>query len=421
MRFRRTGLWKHSNFVKLWAGQTVSLFGSQMSGVALPLTAVLILGATPLQMGLLRAAVSTPGFVFGLFAGAWVDRVHRRPVMVVADLGRALILGSIPLAAVLGVLHLEQLYAVAFFSAVLGLGFETAYRSYLPSLVAPNELVEGNSKLAVSGSAAEMAGPAMAGALVQALTAPVAIALDAFSFLVSAVSVATIDRSESIPPSEHVQTGIWTSIGEGLRVVVLHREVRAIIGSASVFNLFDAMMFSIYVLYVVRELGITPAALGLIFAIGGGGGLIGALVANRVVGRFGMGQTVTGALSLAIAGDLLIPLAGGPAVMRVGMLSVAEFVVRLGATVYGVNVTSMLQILTPARLQGRVHAADAVLGSGLGPLGALVGGFIGEMIGLRSAVIFGVVGTFLALPWLIMSPVHSWRGVDSSDTTAETE
>jgi MFS family permease len=412
MRFRRAGLWKHPSFVKLWAGQSVSLFGSQITLVALPLTAVLVLGASPVQMGLLRAAATTPGFVFGLLAGAWVDRVRRRPVMIGADLGRALILASVPLAASLGALHLEQLYAVAFLAALLGLGFDTASRAYLPSLVSPGELVEGNSKLAVSGSAAEMAGPALAGVVVQVLTAPLAIVLDAVSYIVSAVSLAAIRTPES-SSSDPDETGIWASIGQGLRFIVNHREIRAVMGSASIFNLFDAVMFSIYVLYVVRELGITPAALGLIFAIGGGGGLLGALLAQRVAGRFGAGPALTGALVLAVAGDTLIPLAGGPTIIRIGMLAMAEFVVRFGATVYWVNITSILQLLTPTRLQGRVHAADAVLGNGLGPLGALIGGLIGEMLGLRSAVVLGVLGTFLALPWIVFTSVRTWQGVST--------
>jgi len=421
MNVRPTGLWTHPDFVKLWAGQTVSLFGSQVTLVALPLTAVLVLGATPVQMGLLSAAASTPAFVFGLLAGAWVDRGRRRPIMIWANLGRAVILGSIPFAAALGALHLEHLYVVALLSAVLGLGFDTAYRSYLPALVALNELVEGNSKLAVSGSAAEMTGPALAGVLVQLLTAPLAIVLDALSFLISAVSVATISQAEPIPPSKAVRTGIWTSIGEGVRIVVHHREIRVLIGSASLFNLFDAVMFSIYVLYVVRELGIAPAALGLIFAIGGTGGLLGALISNRIAGRFGGGPTMLGALVLAVGGDLLIPLAGGSPTVRVGVLAAGEFIVGAASTVYGVNVTATLQSLTPARLQGRVHAADAVLGNGLGPLGALAGGFIAEMLGLRTAVIVGALGTSLALPWLILSPVRSWRGVESSNIVAETD
>ncbi len=213
-----SGLWRHGNFRKLWAGQTVSAFGSAIGGLALPLTAVAVLDATPLQMGVLGALATAPVLLFGLAAGVWVDRVRRRPLLIAVELGRALLLASIPIAAALGVLRMEQLYVVSFLAGSLGLLFNLAYTTFLPSVVERAELVEGNSKLAISDSVASIAGPGLAGWLVQLITAPLAIAVDATTFGVSALCLGRV-RVEERHTTRRKQASVWRDVREGLAAV----------------------------------------------------------------------------------------------------------------------------------------------------------------------------------------------------------
>ena len=240
MRFRLTGLWRHPDFVKLWTGQTISLIGSQVTFLALPLTAVLVLNATPAQMGFLTAAGAIPSLLVGLFAGVWVDRHRRRPILIAADLGRAALLLLIPVAALLGVLRIEYLYIVAFLVGTLGLFFEVAHHSFLPSLVGREQLVEGNSKLEISDSVAEIVGPGLAGGLVQLVTAPIAIAVDAISFLISALFLGLIRTPEPAPKPPDEQQNIFGEVVEGLALVSGNALLRAIAGGMSTVHLFNS-------------------------------------------------------------------------------------------------------------------------------------------------------------------------------------
>src|SRR5437867_8121574 len=237
MRLQFSGLWQHPDFLKLWAGQTVSLLGSSVTGLALPLAAVLVLNATPAQMGIMRAAQYLPFLLLGLFAGVWVDRLRRRPVLILADAGRALLVGSIPVAALLGVLRIDVLYVVALLVGVLTVFFDVAYLAYVPSLVPRDSLTEGNSKLEVSRSFAGMAGPALAGALVQLVTAPVALVVDAASFLVSAASLSLIRTPEPKPAALAHGRSIWRDAGEGLRIVGGHPVLRTLAGQLATMQL----------------------------------------------------------------------------------------------------------------------------------------------------------------------------------------
>src|SRR5690349_3562034 len=232
MRRYLTGLWNNPDFVKLWLGQTVSQFGSGITGIALPLTAVLLLAATPAQMGILGALDGIAVLVIGLLAGVWVDRVRRRPLMIATDLGRAFILSTIPLAALLGVLHIWQLYIVAAFAGILTVIFTVASPAYLPSLIPQDSLIEGNSKLGISDALAEIGGPAVAGPLVQLLTAPFAILFDAFSFLFSACCLALIRKPEPHPATSELKTSIWSDLIEGLRLVFKNPLLRSLALSA---------------------------------------------------------------------------------------------------------------------------------------------------------------------------------------------
>ena len=411
MGARFTGLWRHADFLKLWAGQTVSLFGSLITRFALPLVAVLTLEATPFQVAAISALEVAPGLLVGLFAGVWVDRLRRRPILIATDLARALLLGSVPLAALLGRLRIEHLYVVAFGTSLLSLFFEVAYRSYLPTLVRREELVEGNSKLQASGSVAEVAGFGLAGLLVQLLTAPMAIMVDALTFVVSAVSLLLIRRAEP-PPSgeEHAEAGqgVWREIGQGLATLWRMPAVRAIAGATATDLFFIHIFVAVLFLFFVRELRLPPALMGALFAIGGVSALIGALFAERVTRRFGLGRTMLGTLVLNRLATFFIPLAGGPLPLASALVA-AEQTSDGIATIYQINQTSLLQTIVPDRLQGRVNASLHVLEQSAMLLGLLVGGFLGQAIGLRPTLFVGISGALLAVLWLYFSPIRAMR------------
>ena len=390
MRLRLAGLWRHADFVKLWAGQTISLFGSQITFLTLPLTAVLILEATPAQMGFLTAAEAIPSLLVGLFVGVWVDHYRRRPILIAADLGRAALLIVIPVAAMLGMLRIEYLYVIAFLVGVLGLFFDVAHRSFLPSLVKREQLIEGNSKLAMSRSVAEIVGPGVAGGLVQLVTAPIAIAVDAISCLISALFLGLIRTPEPAPKLSDQRQNIWREIGEGLRLVSGNRLLRAIAGCIATVNLFNSVLEAVFVLYVTRELGIEPGLLGLAFTSGSVGFLLGTLLPGWVTRRFGLGPGITGGLLLVGLSDLLIPLVDGSMAVVVIMmvLMTAQFFFGLGFVIFNTGQVSLT-------------------GNHTELLGGLLGGGLGEMIGLRPTLLLAVLGEILAVLWLLLSPMRS--------------
>jgi MFS family permease len=390
-----------SAFGMLWAGQTVSLFGSQITALALPLTAVLALRAGPAQMGFLMACASAPWLLVGLVAGAWTDRLPRRRVLIATDVGRALLLATIPLAAWRGALGMDQLYAVAFLTGALAVFFDVAYQSFLPAVLPRERLVAGNSRLELSASVAQLSGPGLAGSLVQALAAPIAILLDAISFVISALFLHAIPDTEARLPSPVSRTGMRREIGEGVRAVLHDPVLRALAGSTATFNFFDRVLCAVYVLYMVRQLGIAPTGVGLIFALGAAGGLVSALFAGRIAARVGSGRALAAGIAVAALGEVIIVLAAGPRWRAVATLVVAEMLVECGGTLYGINAVSLRQATTPDHLLGRVNATTRVAGNGAEPLGALLGGALGVAIGLRSTLMVGALGTMLALVWIV--------------------
>lgn len=407
MHVRLTGLWRHPEFLKLWAGQTVSAFGTLVSGVALPLTAVLVLEASAFEMGLLKAAALVPGFLVGLLAGVWVDRLLRRPIMIGADLGRAALFGSVPVAAALGLLRIEQLYLVAFLAGVLTVFFDVAYQAFLPSLVRREDLVEGNSKLNASASVAEVAGFGLGGAMVQVLTAPIAVLADAISFLISALSLGLIRTPE--PPPERVagRPSAAREIGEGLRLVWDDPYLRPIAGAAVTHSFFQYLLGAGYILYVTRELEIEPLVQGLLYAIGGASSFFGAVIAGRVAERWGLGRTLFIGLLVSGVGNLFVPLASGSGLVVLTFLILAQIVGDGAETAYTVNQVSLRQAITPDRLQGRMNASIRFVGWGAMLVGTLLGGVLGEVIGLRSTLFIGAGGTLLTALWVLLSPLRT--------------
>ena len=406
---RLRGLWRHPDFLKMWGGQTVSLFGSQVSLLAIPLTAVLVLNATALQMGILTALGTLPTLLFGLFAGVWVDRLHRRPILIAADAGRFLLLCLIPLSAVTGILHIGILYVLTFLVGILTIFFNVAYRSYLPSLIEREQLIEGNSKLELSQSVSEIVGPGLAGTLVQILTAPVAILIDAFSFLVSALSLAWIHTPERLTESDTKQKGMLREIAEGLRFVFGKPILRALTSSFATLTLFNSVLEAVFILYLTRALGITPFVLGIIFAISSIGFLLGALLAGWLTHRIGIGITIL-LTPLVIGGsDLLIPLAGQAPLLAIPLIGLAQLLFGLARPVFSINQVSLRQALTPERLQGRMNASVSFVVFGIPAIGALLGGVLGQGIGLQKTLIIAAAGEMLACLWIFFSPVRRLR------------
>ena len=402
----RVGLWNNRDFVKLWLGQTISFFGSGITGIALPLTAVLILAATPLQMGILGALDGISVLVFGLLAGVWVDRVRRRPLMIATDLGRAFILGAIPLAALLGVLGIWQLYIVAAIAGILTVIFTVASPAYLPSLIPQESLIEGNSKLGMSDALAEIGGPAIAGPLVQLLSAPFAILFDAFSFLFSACCLGLISKPEPHPATIEQSKSIWSDLIEGLRLVLKNPLLRSLATSASIFSLFGNFVGALYALYVIRQIGAPPIFLGLLIASGGLSALLGAFMAERVIQRFGLGKTLGTGLFMYGATGLLIPLAGGSVTFALIPLFLSQLLGDASISIYFIAEMSLRQSIVPSNLLGRTNATMQFLSQGVAPLGALLAGILGGTIGLRLTILIGVIGVMLAGTLLLLSPVR---------------
>lgn len=406
MRRYRTGLWSNPDFVKLWLGQTVSQFGSGITGIALPLTAVLILAATPAQMGILGALDGVSVLVIGLLAGVWVDRVRRRPLLIATDLGRAFVLGTVPLAALLGVLGIGHLYIVAALAGMLTVIFTVAHSAYLPSLIPQESLVEANSKLAMSDALAEISGPAVAGSLVQLISAPFALLFDALSFLFSACCLGLIRTPEPSLPAIEKRKSIWSDLVEGLRLVIKNPLLRALAGSAGVFSLFGNFIGALYALYVIRQVGAPPIFLGLLVATGGVSAFVGAIMAERVVLRFGLGRTVGMGLFMYGATGLLVPLAGGSVTLALSLLFLSQLLGDASVSIYFIAEVSLRQSIVPANVLGRTNAGIQFLSQGVAPLGALLAGILGTLIGLRLTILIGVLGVMLAGTWLLLSPVR---------------
>lgn len=415
MQTRSSSLWRHADFLKLWAGQTVSQAGSQLTLVALPLTAALTLHARPSEMGLLTAVESAPFLLIGLPAGAWVDRLRRRPILIAADVGRGVLLGSLPVAALLHVLHLGHLYLVACGVGVLTVFFDVAYQSFLPSVVQRDRIVEGNSKLEVSRSAAQVMGPGLAGVLVQVLTAPLTLVVDALSFLLSALSLSAM-RTDEPSPRAGQRGALAAEIGEGLRLVRDHPLLRAIAGCSATLNLFTFVQSAVYVLYVTRALALAPALLGLLYAGGGAAALLGAVLSGRLVRRLGLGPAIIGGALLQAVADVVVPFASGSPAAAVPILLVAQILFGLGLSVYGINQVSVRQLVTAERMQGRMNATLRVIVTGAVPVGALTGGVLGERVGLRPTLLIGGMGALLGVLWLLVSPMRTLRHVPTPAT-----
>lgn len=389
----------------LWSAQTVSQLGTQVSLLALPLVAIVVLDASAFEVALLGTFDFLPFLLFALPAGVWVDRVLRRPILIAADLGRGAALLSVPVAHVLGALTIWQLYAVGFVTGALTVFFDVAYQSYLPSLVGRAQLVEGNSKLEVSRSGAQIGGPGLAGLLIGAVTAPYAVLADALSFFGSALFVLGIRRREPPSPPAEPGTAIRAELVEGLRYIFRDRRWRAIAYYVAASNFFYSVIFSIFLVYAVRRLGLSAETIGLVLAIGNVGWLLGAFAASPVSRRFGIGRTLVLSGILSGPPSLLVPLA--PVSFPIPFLIASQLVTALGVVLYNVTAISLMQALTPDRLLGRMNASRRFVVWGTIPLGNLAGGVLATTIGVRETILVGAIAASLCFLFLLSSPLRS--------------
>ncbi len=405
------GVWANPDFVKLWTGQTVSKFGTHITYAAMAATAVLVLQATPAQMGLLGAVQGLPVLLFSLLAGAWVDRLRRKPILIIADLARAFILLSIPIAALAGVLHMGQLFLVAGLVGTFSVFYSVADQSFLTSVVKRDELVEANARIGSSDSLAEIAGPSLGGTLVQALGAPYAIFVDAATYLFSAASLGLI-RTVEPPPVQQEHPNIVREIIAGLHTVTRQPILRALMLTTATHRFFGNFIGTIYWLFLVRDLGLSPAIVGVSIGFGGAGALVGTLVASRITRRFGVGHTLIGALIIVASwsGLLFFPLMRWPAIAVGGVFFGMQFMGDIFWSVFFINVISLRQAVIPPDMLGRASASLDFVGEGVSPLGALVGGLLATAIGARWTWLLGAAGILMGSAWLIFSPVRNlWR------------
>lgn len=401
------GLSRHRDFLHLWVAQTVSMLGSQITALAIPILAVVSLHASAFEMGVLALAASLPSPVFGLVVGVWTDRMRRRPILIGADIGRAVLLGTIPLAVFLDMLNIPYLCVVLGGMAFFDVWFYVAHASLLPSLVSREQLVEGNSKLEISRSGAMIAGPGLAGLLIQAISAAGAIVVDACSYLVSAVLLFRLRTEEVLPERATSRTPIWKEAREGLSTVFQDRRLSSMALSLSVFNLFSNMLNALFVLFAVRELGLEAAALGLVFAAGSAGFPIGAAVAGRVAHRIGVGPAIVYGAVISDLALLLIPLAAVARDLALPLLIASRLIATLTGPVTSINQLSLRQGLTPHRLLGRVNATMFVLALALAPVGGFAAGILGEIIGLQATITVAAIGVQLGFVILLASPLRT--------------
>lgn len=410
-------LWSNQAFVRVWTAASISIFGSLITRIALPLIAILTLGAGPIEVAILRSVDLGAALLVGLAAGAWVDRLRRRPVLIWADLGRAALLFTLPISFAVGTLSLWQLIAVAGLAAVLTTFFDAADNAYLPAIVERDRLLEANSALAASGSVAEFAGFGISGFLVQLLTGPITVIINGITYLVSAVLLLSIRREEGAPPAKAEREPVLDEIRHGLRLVRRDPILRAFAGAQMLMSMLWGVFGAVWFLFALQELGINAATVGIVAGIGGASSFIGALVATRSTRRWGVGPVAIAAMLLAALGNLFIPLApAGLPFVAVLFLVGQQLLADSAITVYDVTETSVRQSLVADRELGRV-ASTFQVASAAAQLAATIGaGLLAEVIGLRLTAFLAPLGGLLAAVVLYRSPVRHLRELAAFDT-----
>ena len=419
----RRSLWRHADFRKIWTAATVSLMGSSVSQIAIPFIAAFVLRSSPLEVALLGAIEMTPFIIFALPAGAWLDRVRRRPVLIAGDLGRCLALATIPIAYAAGALTIWQLYAVAFVTGFLTVLFDVADQSYLPALVDREDLVQGNAKLSLSQSSAQIVGPGLGGSLVGLVGAPFAVAVDALSFLVSGSLISLIRKPEAKPERRLAEDGSHTSlrqeIGEGLRYVLGNRHLRMIAASTATSNLGSSLAFSVFPIFVYVELGLKAELVGLVMGLGSFGLLLGAAAASPLTKRFGVGPMIVASMFINGPGIIMIALMPPDPLVGGVLLLASGFVTGLSTIIYNVNQVSFRQAITPLEMQGRMNATMRFVVWGVMPVGSLAGGLLASFLPIRTTILIGALIGSTAFLWVFFSPVRSLREMPTGEAARE--
>lgn len=406
----RGSLWQNSDFFSVWSAAMVSQFGTQVSLLALPFVAITTLRATTLEVAALGVAELVPLLLFGLPAGAWIDRVRRRPVMIASDVGCAAALASIPGAYAGGVLTIWQLYAVGFVTGSLTMFFDVASLSFLPVIVPRDGLPGANAAMQVSGQTAQVGGPGLAGLLVGVLGAPYAVAADAVSYLGSAAFLARVKKEETAAPKGQ-RRAMRSEIREGLAYVLRHPILRPNLLFTSTANIFNSILFAVLLLFAVRRLHLSARQVGLVLMIANVGSLAGAVATTRLQRRFGFGRVM---LATAFSGWalLLIPFASGAG--RIPMLAAGLFLWGTAVVIFNATSAAISQATTPDRLMSRMAASRRLIAWGAMPAGTLIGGLLGTYLGLRTTVFIGASGRALAGLIILASPVRSIRTLDEA-------
>ncbi len=399
-------LWGHRDFLRLWGGETVEWVSDSITSLAVPTIAILIFNAGPLEMGLLNAFSNVGYPVLGLFAGVMVDRWRRRPVLVWTNIIQVIALGSIPAAYFLGILSLFQLFIVTLVMSVTIVFFNVAYTAYLPTLIPREDLVEGNSKLETSSSAAAVVGPPIAGGLIQILGAAPSVALDALGTLFAAVAILSIKKPEP-PPSPSTQRHFWGELKDGVSVVAKTPTLRNLAASTSVLNIGNTMFYAVFYLFIYDQLKMTPAVAGITLGVGSVGVLVGAVTAPKLLKWMGLGSALTAALMINGLGLLAVQAAMfEPAAV---LLAPLWLIANIGIPIYNINQVSFRQILVTDKLQGRMNATMRTFSYGAATVGALIGGIIGAQYGILTTMTAGALIAFLAALMIRFGPVGRLR------------
>jgi MFS family permease len=410
MKVRRSLLF-HRDFRLLWAGETASLVGSAVSYVAFPLVAVLTLKASAFQVGVLAMAGKLPPLVFGAFAGVVVDRLPRRKLMIWADLGRMALLACVPIAALAGVLAIWQLVLVSFGIGSLSLLFNIAYQAFLPSVVDPEQLADGNGKLAASQSVAEVTGPGIAGWMMALAGPPGALAIDAASFGVSALTLRSLRVEDKRQERAVEKTSFWARTKSGFTVLWADKVLRTVTISASVVTAFAQLQMAVYFLFLVEELHLGPGAVGLLFSISGAFGFFGAVLSDRMARRFGIGRLIVAGQVIQTAGGLLLAVAGGPKLTASAVILAGEACFSVGLSIFAVSYISLRQTRVDDEFRGRVVGASRFITTALVPVAALLGGVIGSLAGLRTTLVVGGLGMLVGAGLILRRDLFAVRSL----------
>jgi len=402
--------------MRLWTSETIGALGRQITGLAMPTVAILLLSAGPFEMGVLNGLQLLAFPVLGLFVGVWADRWRRRPIMVAANVGRMLAVGSIPLAFLFGVLRMYQLYIVAAVTGAFTVFFDIAYQSYLPTLIDRSDLIEGNSKLEASQSAAQVAGQPFAGFLIQLAGAAQSIVIDAAAFLTSAILIFSIRKHESRIDSKK-ERHFLNELKEGAAVVFRNPILRNIAACTATMNLGSSIFFVVFLLFAYDTLRLSPGIVGLVLGIGSAGYVLGAICSARVGKILGLGPTLAVSAILSGIGLVAIPLAqrGPPA----PILTILWFVSSVGIPIYNINQVSLRQAITSDDLQGRMNATMRTLVWGTVPVGSFAGGILGSVFGVLSTLYIGAVVSILGAVFVLSGPVRSLREIPKMETQTE--